>query len=713
MTHQALRHRDARSGGPRARTFVALAAGLLLGTLALGSVVLGSVAFGTAAPAAAAPPTDLDGAYVLDQIGVLAGDEQRVQDALDGLFEAGDAPLFVIVVDDFDDALDGLAWADETAALSGLGDRDALLAIAVESREYATSIGAAFPASDAELAEAENALVAELRDDRWADGIIAYADTLTAALTAVEEPEEPGTDEPGGTPGGEEAPAEQGGGIPILPIALGAGGIGVAWYLIARARRMKGPVTADVDRQSIAELDQTASRRLVQVDDALTTSEQELGFAEAQFGAAPTEGFRTALTRAKELVGEAFRLRRELDDENPETDEQKRATLLAIITACDEADDLLEAQEEAFEALRDVESDLPSAIAEVTRGREAAPAAIEAAESTVARLRGEFSANAIASVADAPAQARRLLALVDAELAEAAQKQQAGSTSEAAIDVRSAQLALAQLTTATAGVQTLADDLATARTALAAQQDDLRAGIAAAQPLRSGAAAGSALASAVTAAEAALAAAPTDDPIAALERVVAADRVLDTQLAGAREEAERRAKAEAALERTLASASARIRNAGEYIAAHRGAVGAAARARLAEAQAQEAIAVQQRTADPAAALEAAQRALDYAGQAMQSAEGDLRASLAPSGPIGGLSGGLGGSGGSSGIGDAIIGGIIGGLLSGGGGGRSGGGFSGGFGGGRPRFGSSGGSSSGARRSSAPRSSGRRGGGGRF
>ena len=707
MTHQALRYRDARSRGPRALTISALAAGLLLGTLPLGAV----------APATAAPPTDLEGAYVLDQVGVLAGDEQRVQDALDGLFEAGDAPLFVIVVDRFDDALDGLAWADETAALSGLGDRDALLAIAVESREYATSIGAAFPASDAELAEAENALVAQLRDDRWADGIIAYADTLTAALSTVDEPGgtpgEPGMDEPGVPPGGEEASAEQGGGIPILPIALGAGGIGVAWYLIARARRMKGPVTADVDRQSIAELDQTASRRLVQVDDALTTSEQELGFAEAQFGAAPTEGFRTALTRAKELVGEAFRLRRELDDENPETDEQKRATLLALITACDEADDLLEAQEEAFEALRDVESDLPSAIAEVTRGREAAPAAIEAAESTVARLRGEFSANAIASVADAPAQARRLLALVDAELAEAAQKQQAGSTSEAAIDVRSAQLALAQLTTATAGVQTLADDLATARTALAAQQDDLRAGIAAAQPLRSGAAAGSALASAVTAAEAALAAAPTDDPIAALERVVAADRVLDTQLAGAREEAERRAKAEAALERTLASASARIRNAGEYIAAHRGAVGAAARARLAEAQAQEAIAVQQRTADPAAALEAAQRALDYAGQAMQSAEGDLRASLAPSGPIGGLSGGLGGRGGSSGIGDAIIGGIMGGLLSGGGGGRSGGGFSGGFGGGRPRFGSSGGSSSGARRSSAPRSSGRRGGGGRF
>ncbi len=670
MTQTVHGRRDALSRGARTLTTSALAAGLL---------------FAAAGPVAAAPPLDLDGAYVLDQTGVLAGDEQRVQAALDRLFEAGGAQLFVVVVDTFDDSRDSLAWADETAALSGLGDRDGLLAIAIESREYATSIGATFPVSDADLAEAEAALVAELRNDRWAEGVIAYTDAVTSAVSPSTQP---------------------GGGIPIVPLALGAGGIGVAWYLIARARRKKRPVTAGIDKQSIAELDQTASRRLVQVDDALSTSEQELGFAEAQFGTAPTEGFRAALSRAKTRVSEAFQLRREIDDENPETDEQKRATLLAIITACDEADDLLEAQEEAFEALRDVESDLPAAIAGVTTGRDAAPAAIETAEATLARLQSEFSASAIASVADAPAQARRLLTLIDTELGEAAHKQQAGTTSEAAIDVRSAQLALAQLTSLTAGVQALADDLAAARTALAAQQEDLRAGIAAAQPLRSAPGATPALATAVTAAEAALAAAPANDPVAALERVVAADRALDAQLAGAREEAERRAKAEAALERTLASASARIRTTNDYIATHRGAVGAAARARLAEAQAQETVAVQQSSSDPVAALAAAQRALDHAGQALQSAESDVRSSLAPSGPIGGFGGGGGG--------DALIGGLLGGLLSGGRSGGVGGGWSGGFSGSsRPRFGSSGGSSSGARRSSSSRSSGRRGGGGRF
>jgi uncharacterized membrane protein YgcG len=677
------------------------------------SVLSAALLVGVNSPAAAVPPVDLGGAYVLDETGVLEGDLPRVEAALDRLFDAGGAQLFVVVVDRFEGSLDGLAWADETAAVSGLGERDALLALAITDREYATSIGAAFPASDADLAAAETeALVPKLRDDLWAEGIIAYADSLTAALTTSSG----GTDTDGETDGetgtetdGESAPttdADAGGGIPILPIALGVGGVGAAWFFIARARRKKNPVTAAVDKQSIAELDQTASRRLVQLDDALTTSEQELGFAEAQFGTAPTEGFRTALTKAKALVAEAFRVRRELDDENPENDEQKRTSLLAIVMACDEADDLLEAQEEAFEALRDVESNLPDAIESVTKGRAAAPAAIESATATIARLKADYSASAISSVADVPAQAKRLLELVDSELAEATNKQAAGSTSDAAIDVRSAQLALAQLTTATTNVERLATDLGAARTALTAQIDDLRAGIAAAKTLPTSAG----LASALSAAGSTLTGADAKDPIAALDRLVTVDRELDTQLAGAREEAERREKAEAALERTLTSARSRIESAAQYVAAHRGAVGADARARLAEAQAQEQIASDTRATDPVGALTAAQRALDLAGQALQSAENDLAATMAPTGSVGGMMGG----GRSGGVSDALIGGLIGGLLGGGGGSRGGssGGFRSGSSGGsrRPSFGSSGGSS---RRSSSTRSSGRRGGGGRF
>lgn len=680
MQRRRLRSADARQRSRRAIALAALSGALLLGA---------------AAPALASPPVDLAGAYVLDETGVLDSDIARVNQAINELFEATGAGLYVVVVDRFEGSADSLAWADETASVSGLGDRDALLAIAVNDREYALSVGISFPATDAQLTAAEtDGLIPELRNDNWADGIVAYATSLRETAAGQAPPIDGGASESGG------------GGIPIVPIALGVVGIGAAWFFIARARRKKGPVTAAVEQQSIAELDQTASRRLVQVDDALTTSEQELGFAEAQFGAAPTEGFRTALTQAKTLVSEAFRVRRELDDENPETDEQKRTALLQIVAACDEADALLEAQEDAFDALRDVEKDLPAALAAVTAERAKAPAALDAADQTVQRLSADFGAPAIAAIVDTPAQARRLLELADAELAEATTHQAAGKASEAAVDVRSAQLALAQLSSATKAVERLATELAEARTALAAQQDDLRSGIAAAAALPSSAT----LASALAAAESALGSADARDPIAALSRLVTVDRDLDTQLAGAREESERRTKAEAALERTLASARSRILSAAEYITAHRGAVGADARARLAEAQANEQIAADTRASDPVGALTAAERALELSAQALRSAENDVTATMAPSGMVGSLLGGGGGMGGG-GVGGALIGGLIGGLLNGGGGGGfSGGGFSSG-GSRRPRFGSSGGGST--RRSSSARSSGRRGGGGRF
>lgn len=669
----------------RARTFQsAPSRGPRLAAFACGLAVAALVA-GPATPAFASPPVDLAGAYVVDEAGVLGTDRARVEQALDSLFEATGAAVFVVIVDRFEGASDAIAWADESARLSGLGDQDALLAIAVDDREYQTSAGPGFPATDAQLATAESdGLVPELRDDRWAAGIIAYADSLRASA----------------------APAD--GGIPILPIIAGVGGAGLVTFFIVRARRRKkGPATATPEQQSVAQLDQTASRRLVQLDDALTTSEQELGFAEAQFGADTTAGFRAALTQAKTLVSDAFRIRRELDDETPESDEQKRAALLRITTACDEADALLEAQEDAFDALRDVEKDLPAALIAVRADRRSATAAVDAAAAEVARLSSAFDREAIAGVVDSPAQLARLLELADAELAEATTAQSSGTPSTAAVDVRSAQLALAQVTQSTSAVSRLAAELTEATTALSAQRDDLRAGIAAAAALPST----PLLASAIAAAEQALGSVTDDrDPIDDLARLVAVDRELDAQLAGAREASVQRAKAEAALERSLAAARSRVLSAAEYVTANRGAVGADARARLAEAQAQLDAAAASQSTDPVAALAATQRAHDLAAQSLQSAERDVTSAMAPSGSIGGLMGGGGRSGGGSGDpGGAIIGGIIGGLLSGGGG----------FGGGssRPRFGSSGTgrrpSSGGARRTSSSRSSGRRGGGGRF
>ncbi len=655
------------------------------------------VATGLGVPAAASEPVDLGGAYVLDETGALGGDTDRVEQALDRLFDETGAALFVVVTDRFDGAADGPDWAERSAVASGLGERDTLLAIAVDDRVYAFSYGPEVPIDDARLEQAETEhLVPALRDDRYADAVVAYAEAL----------------------GGGAGSGPFSGGLPIFPILLGLAIVGVVVWLIARARRRKSGgssgagAPAQPAQPSLDQLDQQSARRLVQLDDALATSEQELGFAEAQFGSETVAGFRTALDAAKQRVGEAFRLRRGLDDATPDTEEQRREALQRVGVLLDEADDLLEEQEEAFDALRDVEQELPAAMTQVRAALEALAARLPIVEATVQRLRADYAPDAVAAVAETPAQAARLRSLVDEELADAEAKSTAGDSGEAAVAVRAAQLAVTQLTSSLDAVDRLAGELEAARTHLEAQRTDLEAGLAAARALPSE----PAFAAAIAAAESALreAANGERDPIDALRSLVDADRTLDEVLASARADAERRRAAVAALDRTLASARSRILSASEFISSRRGAVGATARATLAEAQAQLDVAAGALSSSPEQAITAAQRANDLAAQALRQAESDLSTTMGGGTPSGlpGLGGGMLGGG----LGEAIIGGLIGGLLSGsGGGGRSGG--LGGFGGGIPTFGSSrrssGGGFGGGSRSGGMRSSGRRGGGGRF
>ena len=98
--------------------------------------------------AAAAPmtdPVDLGGAYVYDSTGVVGTDSAAVTAALDELYESTRSQLFVVIVDQFTGAADDQSWVDTSAELSGLGDADALLAIAVDDRTFRWSVSESPP----------------------------------------------------------------------------------------------------------------------------------------------------------------------------------------------------------------------------------------------------------------------------------------------------------------------------------------------------------------------------------------------------------------------------------------------------------------------------------------------------------------------------------------------------------------------------------------
>ena len=614
------------------------------------ALCLGMVAI-TAAPAHAEAPVDLDGAYVLDTVGAITGREAEVQAALDTLYDRARIQLFVVYVDTFTGAPEG-DWATQTAIANGLGTSDILLAVATEDRNFEVSVADDFRLSDAQLANVEsNFLIPQLRDDHWAEAAIAAADGYAAEASGVVGPNAPSTDEPTRQDIN-----------PAVPIVGGIAVVGVGGLIAygVRRRRREDAATAPTGMTQ-KQRDQRASSLLVQLDDSLKTSEQELGFAAAQFGDAATADFETALASARAKVAEAFALRQQLDDSEPETAEAKLSMTTRIIELCEAADAELDAQADAFDALRELEKNAPQELVAVRKGATALSQRLPEVAAVVAALESRYAPTAVASVAGNAEQAGKLRAFVDEAAAKADQAIAAGSSAQAAIAVRTAQASLGQAQQLLDAVDALARDLAETSAKLDAAIADTTQDIAAARALAMTA---GEIAPAIDAAEAALASAPHNDPVASLPALQAANEALDTVVGAAQDRARAIARAQSQLDATLAGARSQIASANEFISTRRGGVGDTARTRLSEADRRLTQATMLAASDPVAALAEAQQAARLATGAFNYARDDVAeydgssyndnasSSYSDSADLGGiftdwLFGGGGGSGGGS------------------------------------------------------------------
>ena len=173
---------------------------------------------------------------------------------------------------------------------------------------------------------------------------------------------------------------------------------------------------------------------------------------------------------------------------------------------------------------------------------------------------------------------------------------------------------------------------------------------------------------------------PAKQPIAALQSLDAANAQIDATLAGVRDAQAQAQRAAQQLNALMTQAQAQVSAAEDFITSRRGAIGAQARTRLAEAGASLVQARQLQQTDPAAALPYAQRANDLAAQATQAAQADVGA-FSGGGMFGGGSGGGGGNMMGAVLGGILINSLLGGGRGGGYGGGYGGGSRGGYGGG--------------------------------
>ncbi|MGV8852412.1 MAG: TPM domain-containing protein [Rhodoglobus sp.] len=640
----------------------------------------------TAAPAFADEPVQLDGAYVVDPAGVLDGNTSDVVAALDSLYDRTGVQLFVVYVDEFTAPNTPLEWADATAEVNGLGDADLLLAVAVSQRQYALSVAADAPLTDAQLDAAERAIEAELRDDNWGQAAIVGANSLAGEASPA-------------------SPASSSGGIPILPIVGGAAVVGVGTYAFYRLRRRgnAGEVQQPAASVSQEELDRRAGSALVELDDALKTSEQELGFAIAQFGSAATADFESSLAEANVAVADAFRIRQQLDDSEPETAEQKRALTIEIIELCEKADELLDAQADAFEQLRQLETNAPAVLAETSELIAAASKRIPAAESALAALTARYAPTALDSVIENAERARALLAACVESSTTAGTAIETQKPGEAAVAVRTAQAQLGQAVQLMHAVDSLATDLRSAEDKLAAAIADTSGDIAAARSLpRDDSSA--VLQPPIAAAETALASARANanDPVASLSMLSEANAALETVFVGVRDQQAAIAQASTQLAAALAGAQSRITTTAQFITTRRGGVGSEARTRISEADRHVKQALALQASDPVTALQHARQADQLAATAYDLAQRDV-SQFSTGGGAGSGMGGLGSFSGGGGSGGDLLGGLLGGLIGGSLGSRS------------TQSGQSpswGGSSWGGSRSGGSRSSGSRSGGSR-
>lgn len=618
-----------------------------------------------ALPAASTTLTE----HVTDELGIL--DASKAQQAVDTMSSKYGVGLWVLTVSD--SSQKASAIAAQAFKDTKLGRDDMLLVINIPSDGSASKSyklqahDNSSKFSESDYKRIDSAIKKQLSAGNYDDAVAAIPDNMSGSSGS-------------GSSGDSGSSA--------LPLLLGGGAVaagGAAAWTVYKRRKNKenddmlfgkrrnqggapGNQPAGPAAMTVEQLRTQAGSALVQADDTVRAAAEELSYAQAQFGLSATDAFTAALDSARKHLSRCFELRKILDDDIPETEPQQRQMYTEILQHCSEAVGEIRAQEEAFNKRRGIEANLPTSIAETAQRADETEQAIVMAETILVTLSAAYPASSLTSVAQAPEQARRLLAAGRTALDQARASVEASQEATAVEQVRIAQGSIAQ-----AGQ--LAAQVTGARERLQSAAKDLEAAIASissdlvdAKRLE-GAVPAATLAPLVADAEAAVAegrqasgANPSGDPLAALDHLARAETAIDAALAPAREREENDSRARASLGSRLARLNSQVESVTSYITTYRGAVGPSARTALSEAARHATAATTVQTTDPVAALAEVAAAEPLVAQAQALAEADVRGSSSSWSPNSGerysYSRDYGRSGGGLDLGSLLLGGLL-------------------------------------------------------
>jgi uncharacterized membrane protein YgcG len=597
---------------------------------------------------------------------VLAPGRAQVDAALADLLRKQDVQLWVLFVETTGNST-VTDYANQVARRNSLGGNDALLVVALGDRTDSIWRGSQ---SLQRLTDGEMETVLSRQvEPRLAQGD--FPGAVVAATSGLAAVADAGDQTASGGPGL---------GTLVLPVALLGGGF---WVWRSYAARRRGQQATAERAQQDEQLAQQANALLIHADEALRGAQEEIGFAEAQFGEADVGPYREAVATAAAELKAAFALRQQLDDAIPEDADTRRRMLEEMVAHAKAAQGGLDEQRQRLQQLRDLERTAPEVLAALPAQVDALEARIPEAERTIQGL-DAYAERSWASVARNAAEARECVAQAREAAAQGQKSLAAGDRGAAVHAVRVAQQTMTEAKALLEAVDTLAAGLRAAEASAPAELQAASADVATAQHALAGVD-DPALARRLADAGTALQQAEREldgtkpDYLAAVRLATQANATADAILAAVKQAEERRVQQGRLLEAQLRSAQASYDRAADFVAPRRRGIGTTVRTRLVEAERRLEHAKALAESDAGAAIEEAQRAQALADEAFALAQRDLERydpyggwTSFPRGgmgvpipmpipfPTGGWGGGFGGGGGGWGGG-------------GGGGGGSGGG----------------------------------------
>lgn len=500
--------------------------------------------------------------------------------------KSGGLDAYVVLVTDFSDQAP-VKWCEAAGTKSGLSNSSLVLVIATEQRVAATcgntdqkgiadsAVVSAFAAAKTELGKAN-----PLDADTVVSAIQAYSSSLKAAQSSGSK-----TTTPTKTRAAKSSSSSTSGDstflfgsiilfffftvLILLPIIL--------ITAIVRSQRKTRKTVVGTQEQQRVQSTLDLARMLLDADDVVRASEDEIEFARAQFGPDAVASFSSAIDNARALVSRGFTLQRGNEDgSNPVSTQEMNDFINRLNAAMNQ----LVQERQSFTERRNKEANIGEQVSDLLDSIAQTRNQISQAEMDLQTLKLAYSAEAIASLIGRPDQARALLDQAETSAKEALAAQQSGQNAYETLEVARRALALArhQLESITQAPDQLARSSELLTAAIGSITSDisdvtrLKADPVAFKPL-------------VDSAQAAISGGHAaqngqGDPLAALESLRLAEASLDEALAPLRSAEERAQRAQSGIDALLSQADSEVARANQHITSHGSLVGFDARSQL-------------------------------------------------------------------------------------------------------------------------------------